>query len=378
MRVTNFGRKKDTLRMAGMFLIIFFVLTFNFFITTAAQGDQAELIQRLLTDPEGLVKYVTGIYPPALWVTRALSSTGIPAFFNLLYFLALSATTLLLFGLAGSRYFYRGLIGGEEVARGPKISEEALGKRLSRSTSPVYAIALREIKLLFRTPIYLFNSVALLLIIPVVLLIPALTGGGGIGQIVEMAFATGNRAALVLVAGAFMGGMALFTPAASSSFSREGKLFWISQVIPMSPREQIRGKILYSLMIAWLAVPLVVLFSIRTVPLTFSELVIAVLLGTALSFPAITISLLIDLLRPYLDWDNPQKPIKQNVNVLLAMVAGAGLFYAIYFLTRQVMAVGVGSFGLYLTVLLLSLVTGLIPYSILIKIADSRYRDIQV
>jgi ABC-2 type transport system permease protein len=284
----------------------------------------------------------------------------------------------LLFGLAGSRYFYRGLIGGEEVARGPKISEEALGKRLSRSTSPVYAIALREIKLLFRTPIYLFNSVALLLIIPVVLLIPALTGGGGIGQIVEMAFATGNRAALVLVAGAFMGGMALFTPAASSSFSREGKLFWISQVIPMSPREQIRGKILYSLMIAWLAVPLVVLFSIRTVPLTFSELVIAVLLGTALSFPAITISLLIDLLRPYLDWDNPQKPIKQNVNVLLAMVAGAGLFYAIYFLTRQVMAVGVGSFGLYLTVLLLSLVTGLIPYSILIKIADSRYRDIQV
>jgi len=56
------------------------------------------------------------------------------------------------------------------------------------------------------------------------------------------------------------------------------------------------------------------------------------MLGTALSFPAVTLSLLIDLLRPYLDWDNPQKAIKQNINVLLGMMAGGGLFYTIYIL----------------------------------------------
>ena len=37
------------------------------------------------------------------------------------------------------------------------------------------------------------------------------------------------------------------------------------------------------------------------------------------------VGMIIDLARPLLDWTNPQKAIKQNLNVLLAMFADAGI-----------------------------------------------------
>ncbi len=52
------------------------------------------------------------------------------------------------------------------------------------------------------------------------------------------------------------------------------------------------------------------------------ELILVVILGLLASLPAIVACLLIDLIRPYLNWDNPQKSIKQNINVVLAMFVG--------------------------------------------------------
>jgi ABC-2 type transport system permease protein len=75
----------------------------------------------------------------------------------------------------------------------------------------------------------------------------------------------------------------------------------------------------------------VVLISLVFLPLGPLELLLVVVLGLVIGLPAIVVSLLIDLLRPYLNWDNPQKAIKQNINVVLAMLAGGGI-YALIFL----------------------------------------------
>jgi ABC-2 type transport system permease protein len=94
--------------------------------------------------------------------------------------------------------------------------------------------------------------------------------------------------------------------------------------------------------------------------------------------PAIVVSLLIDLLRPYLNWDNPQKPIKQNINVLIAMLAG-GIIYALIFLAGWfVYQVSGADLLVYLAVAAVSLAIGALLYLFMIKIAPNRYRDIEV
>jgi len=172
--------------------------------------------------------------------------------------------------------------------------------------------------------------------------------------------------------------MALFTPAASSSFSREGRQFWISQVIPVSAKEQVKGKILYSYLVSALSIPLVILVSLVILPLGPVELIIVVAIGLLASLPAIVVSLLIDLMRPYLNWDSPQKAIKQNINVVLAMLAGGGI-YALIFLAGWLSYQGLGSdLAVYLAVTAVSLVIGALLYLLLIRIAPNRYRDIEV
>ncbi|MCK7462023.1 MAG: hypothetical protein MZU84_08185 [Sphingobacterium sp.] len=54
---------------------------------------------------------------------------------------------------------------------------------------------------------------------------------------------------------------------------------------------------------------------------------LALVAGVALT----AVGMIIDLARPLLDWTNPQKAIKQNLNVLLALMADAGILTAAFF-----------------------------------------------
>lgn len=377
MRVTNLGRRKDTLRFLGMALLMIFVIIFNYFLSRFPVGSEEEMMRRLFSDSEGLVRQISRSFPPALWATRALAATGLTRLLNLLAYLASGITGIFVTLFLGDRLFYRGLLGGEEVTARKDMSPEKLQKSLARSRSPELAIALRELRILFRTPIYLFNSVALLLIIPVVLIIPSLSGQG-LSQILVLIQTEGARQYSVLAGAGFMGSIALFTPAASSSFSREGKLFWISQIIPVDPIRQIHGKILYSLFVSFLTVPLILLVSFTVIHWTATELALVLLLGTLLTLPAITISLLADLFRPYLTWDNPQKAIKQNLNVVLGMTFGGLLFFLLYRFTVYLLSREITGLSLYAPLATLSLILGVLPYLLILKIAPGRYRNISI
>ena len=107
--------------------------------------------------------------------------------------------------------------------------------------------------------------------------------------------------------------------------SREGKQFWLSQVMPVAPREQINGKIIYSLLLSLLGYPLGVPGISFTLPLEHPGINPHQSCWNLPYFTFHTVSLLIDLLRPYLTWPNPQVAIKQNLNAVFAMVATGGL-----------------------------------------------------
>ena len=377
MSLTNLSRKRDTLRIFGMVIFLLLIFLLNYFLTGIPEGEEVSYIEGMLQKSEGLLMHMTRIFPPALFAVRALATAGLGKITWFLYFLLINLAGGAVVYLVGQKLFYRGLIGGSEVNKGKALSEDRLTKKLNSSSSPAMAIAMREIKYLLRTPVYLFNSLAVLVVIPVILVIPLISGGTLTSLIDELNYEIPRLFQVVSLAG-FLALMGLFTPAASSSFSREGRLFWISQVIPVSAKEQVNGKVLYSYLVSAFSIPLVVTVSVIILPMALIDLVLVIVLGLLACLPAITVSLLIDLIRPYLDWNNPQKAIKQNINVLLAMLAG-GVIYALIFLAGWLVYQFVGSdLAVYLTVSVVSLVTGAALYYLLIKIAPNRYRGIEV
>jgi len=374
MRATHLSQRRDTLRMAGMLLFLVFILAFNFFISRIPEGHEMEFIQNLIGNREGLVSYIGRVFPPAVAATRALAGEGSEALGGFAAFLGMNVVGLGLLAYLADRFFYQGLIGGQEVTARRQVSAAVLEKRLSQTGSPQRAIAAREVKILLRTPIYAFNTVLVLILVPISLALPFLAGGGaGMGEILGLLQSADGHFFSVLGGAVFIGMMALFTPGASTSFSREGKQFWLSRIIPVAPAEQVRAKVAYSLFFAAWALPLAVAFSLLVAKWSAAELLLVLVLGMAMSFPAITLSLLIDLLRPYLNWDNPQKAIKQNINVVLAMVAGGGLLALLFLGAQRLHGAGWGDWTIYALLLFLSLLAGYVPYAVLQRIAGERY-----
>ena len=377
MHLTNLSKRRDMLRIIGLFLSVFIVLAFNFFITSIPEGEEAEFFENILMEDQAMVNFTSRVYPPARAATQALSSGGWEGLisFGLLLGSSLAGVAVML--LLGRQIFYRGLIGGEEIHQGKALSSAELERKTGRVAPIVWTIAMREIRYLVRTPIFLFNSVAMVAIVPLLFIFPVLSGGS-MDQLVN-AFQELDPPVAQMMGGALLiAVMALFVPAASSSFSREGRLFWISQVIPVPPRHQIHGKILYSFLLTLLILPMVVLMAIFIVGWSLPEILIVLGGGVVLSFPAITLSLLIDLLRPYLTWDSPQKAIKQNVNVILAMVAGGGMYYLLYLLGRTVYFAFESELPVYGAVLGGSALLGALFYGTIMKIAKARYSEIRI
>jgi len=374
MSVTNIGRHKDALRVVGLSLLLMLALGFNYLLSTAAAGT--ENIQSILRDTEGLVRIVGRAYPPAVWATRALNPVTLSS--GVLYAVLFAVVSTAGFGLmmvAAHYLFYKGLIAGKEVSPGRRMRWDELDFRFYKA-SPIRAIARREIRILVRTPIFMFNSVAMLVILPLISVFTMfMPGSDTLRALIQSGVA---RQTIMLGAAGFIATMGMFAPSPASAISREGKLFWISKMIPVTAADQLKGKLAYSFILTALAIPILYLYSLLVFSWSALEFVAIILLGMAGSAPVIISNLLIDLFRPYLTWDDPQKAIKQNFNVVAGMLAGSAILFVLYQAFEGALEMGLGFWSAWTVAGALSVLLALLMYAYMVKVSDSLYRRIPV
>lgn len=377
MRVVNLSKKKDALIIVGSLLLMVIWLVPQFSRSGSSDEISQEQVVQFLQGEDGLVKILARSFPPAAWATKALSqgfsSSGI---LDLLLFLGISM--VMVFGLvkAGTRFFYRGLIGLQEVQASKKLlSKSSLQDKTSSGFHPIRTIFFREWRLMNRTPMFLLNGIFTVVLIPVIFILMAKKGEEASQWIAGL---MSNHTDLVpILAGAalciFCGTL---NGTASSTFSREGKQFWISKVVPVPFYQQVLGKFLHSYLVACLGIALgsvamVILFRFSVLQMVI--VIILSMIGTA-AFTAI--GMFIDLSRPLLNWISPQRAIKQNMNVFFSMliniviIVGAG--FGVSWLLKKNLAP-----SLILTVVFLA-ITLLTLFSIyyLLKTAAKKYGKI--
>lgn len=117
----------------------------------------------------------------------------------------------------------------------------------------------------------------------------------------------------------FFGSVACTT---ASTFSREGKNIWLTCIVPVHPLDQMIGRGLSALCIQLLGIVFTLILLAFIAPLTLGTVIISLVLGTIGSFPLLAFGLIVDMMRPLLNWDNPQKAVKNNMNVMIAMMVG--------------------------------------------------------
>jgi ABC-2 type transport system permease protein len=382
MRAVNVGRKKDFLIVAGSLVLMTAALGGQYWLSRSMGASvSSEAIIRLFASPDGFVQSIGARFPPSVWATRALAfGLDAPGPAGAALYLGLSLGLFAGIMAFSRRVFYRGLIGlSERGTRGKSLGRGALERKLRGGRRPVRAVFIRELRIMNRTPIFLLNGVLSAVLIPIVFIVMGKTGGGtgsDSAQLIGL-LASARPETAVLGTALFMTVCACLNGTASSSFSREGAQFWMSKIIPVAPRDQVKGKILHSLGIAGLGLAAAAAAAAFVFGIKPLHLAGALALALPATFVLTVVSLMIDLARPLLVWTNPQKAIKQNLNVLLAFFADAGILFLGFWLVKALASTGMGTTLLLGAVLAVFAALGAAGYVLLGAFAERRYRAIE-
>jgi ABC-2 type transport system permease protein len=382
MRFVNLGRKKDALIIVGSILLISLAMGLQFWLNRSTNLEpNSEALIKFFSSSDSLLNKVGSRFPPSIWATKALaggfSRAGVA---NLLLFACVSLILLLGMTAGAEALFYRGLVGlGETSRRGRRLSRADMSRQLSSGRRPVRAVFRREWRIMNRTPIFLLNGILTVIIIPAVFLVmaKARSDDSDLTALFNM-LSSKNVFAVILASAGFMTLCGSLNGTASSAFSREGSQFWMSKVIPVSPREQVTAKFLHSYLVALLGIAAATVILVWQFQVKFGIFAAALALALAAAFILTAVGLAIDLARPLLDWINPQKAIKQNLNVLIALFADLGILALLGLMCRILSRLGLA--GTTILVILGLVLFGLsaAAWLFLARFAAKRYSAIEV
>lgn len=377
MKYTNIGGRKDLLRVVGGILLFGGIIYLQFQLQKFIGRNLIDenFLTQIITDSNVLVKKAGLIFPPSMWATLALRNSGtLTGLFYLLSFIGVGVIVFIIMMLLSEKIFFGGLLGNIEVSaskgrNGKKVSLE----RSANISKPYIAIAKKELIMLFKTPVYLLNAVGGVIIFPI--LLPIITGGEeGIDQI--MSLITINQDFIALAGIGFIVSLGILNSICATTFSREGKNLWIQRVLPIKPSSQIIGRVLSSLAIQMLGIIALMISVSFIIQVKLKTVFLVTVIGLLGSIPMTQLGMLIDIIRPYLTWDNPQRAMKQNLNVLISMGIGVLYLGGIGYVTFK----AIDKFNIntiYLGLILVFLLSTLILYKILEKLITRQFKDLE-
>jgi len=343
MRFSKRFKNRDRFNMIAGILSLFVALGLNFGLQFFAQrmaGAEPTQITDLSQLP--VLKVFSFVFPSSHFAKEALMSYGeIHGLLSMGLLFLVSILAILLFNFLGNALYFKGVIGiSESKADRKGLSKEDMDKGV-RENPILLAYALKELKLLLRTPVYFLNCVLISLIYPLFILFPLFMGGGAereeFSMIIESlrAFDRGTLLLIVLGSGFVLGSVNII---ASSAISREGKGLYFMKYIPVPYMTQIYAKILSAFFVEALALIILygILFYLFSIDVLF--LILSLLVVFLSSLLINQLGIFLDITWPKLNWDTEQKAVKQNFNSVIHMFLGFGLVALFVFLAFKIQA----------------------------------------
>jgi ABC-2 type transport system permease protein len=332
MRFVKFARNKDAFNMVAGVLVLFIALGINFYMQSLGNGDLNNIGSLAQSGGEKLSELSSMLFPGTFFAGKALTlSEDFMGFINLLVFIL---STALAFGivliLANYLYIKAATSVSSSAASHKKLSKEGLSHSVI-STPAFITYMKKDIKILLRTPIFFLNNVIMNFIWPFFLLLVIFVKNNKpdspdiLALIRSVNYAdssmTGRVLFFVFAGAVIISGM---NGIASSALSREGSNFNVMKFIPMSYFSQVMAKIAVGYLFSLISVlcGIAVLYVVAMPPLWLVLLAVFVSVPAAL-LPNIT-GIIYELLWPKLHWDNEQKAVKQNLNVVLGIFIPMG------------------------------------------------------
>jgi len=325
MRFTGFVKNKDRFRLAagilGIFLAVGFNIIFQKFAGSAVQGE--ELAKLIMERNNSLLNISFGIFPQTKLGAYALLSPASEGIVNFFLLLLATLLALVVFALLGQALYFKGVMGISETSTSrKKVDREQLTREIAQS-SVLKAYTMKELKLLFRNPVYFMNCVMMNFLWPVFLIIPFFAQPNLRQQLgFFRGFIKNPETAGYVMAGIFA--LGAFVTAANAitatAISREGESIFVTKYLPVDYGKQILAKVLSGLILGLAGMLLITLTIGLLLGMPIYLIFLLIFSGSwGVLFSSLA-GMAIDLNFPKLHWDNEQKAVKQNLNVMIMIM----------------------------------------------------------
>ncbi|MGG7079118.1 putative ABC transporter permease subunit [Clostridium sardiniense] len=308
MRFTNISRHKDMFKTISGVIAIAFIVLINFFSNRGASATGT--IEGLLKKSNGLMETMNGIFFTNIFGANALlySNEG-KGIINLV--LLIVATLILTFILyyIGDKLYFKSIVGmSETVGKREKILEN--NKEYIKEKSPLVTLAIKDVKMIFRTPTFFINCVVMIIYMPAIFFVAFLGNGVSLGN---EAFGS-----MVIVGGSvlFMALTIAGGSAASTCISREGKNLMVLKYIPIDYKTQIKSKILSSIMINCIGF-LIGVFILIYFDAPIMAFIMSLILQALTIVMVSVIGVYMDYSSPKLDWEDEKALFNKNFKPLI-------------------------------------------------------------
>lgn len=376
MRFNALWRRRDLLTVIGSILMVVVIMVGQMALTSSVPEDLSnEAIMALISDNSGLLHTIATAFPPSGWAAEGLVSGG----GSLWLFLIVSVLALCLVTLVSGRIYYGGAMAQLETASEKR--KVAINERTARRAGALKALFLREWRTVLRTPVYALNGLIIVIMGPLLMLIPLMMQGMASGDEMEAVFSLLQSAAdgriTVLVLAALFCIIGMISPATTTSLSREGKLYYLLRMVPVTPARQAAAKFLFGYSVAGLTMLMMGLAASLGLGVSPVVMIEGIALGMLATIAPLALSMLPDFIKPKLQWNSETEAIKQNMNGMLGMLIGWVYVFGAAFGCYRAIRGGWQLSNVLGIVIALSAVLGAVALWVLCKTANRSWRAIE-
>lgn len=329
MRSFRFVKNKDRMKILSGVIAMIIALGFNFLVQNIVQRQNTpeEMMRIIQQGNNSVLGKIQDVFVVNRFMTLALANYKdfLYSVGNMLVAMMGVGVFIAIFLYLGERFYLKGVVGLTQASsRRTKTARGNLYKRKGR----LLAFIIKELKMLYRTPVYFLNCVLMNFLWPVFILIPVFTKGGNIGEL-RSAIQYLSNPDLLKYAVAGVASAAIFISGtnmiSSTAISREGKNLYVSRYMPVDYKTVINAKVISGIFMGFAGI----VAGIAVVWVLFYLPVHMVLMSLLISLPCSVsinyLAILLDLKFPKLNWDDEQKAVKQNMNGVLIMFISMAL-----------------------------------------------------
>lgn len=329
MKLSKFIKNKDIFQIIITFIFIFIIFIFEILISNKIinnnlgenEQGQVELINSFYGKVYNLNKYFLVINPSI----RMLQNSDTKSIFELVKICGIDSVILVLFILLGKNTYLKDILKNNNYyirANNRIVNYEKKCKKTNKGKDYIK----KEFKTLFKTPAYFLQC-----IFPIVILLFSIIGIINAAlpniraflnsEVIQNIYTFKIDIKVICIILSIIQILFTLSNISITSVSREGKDAPIIKILPLDFFKQFIYKNIPQVSIYMLIIFIVLIFVKILIPIIkFGDLLIIFIISLLMNILNSELMLLVDFVKPNLNWDSQYEVIKQNNNKLFQYV----------------------------------------------------------